>query len=73
MLERSFYVIHFDKYILNHLFLQVFFVLSVFLVNSPQALSVSLGCLKCISGINWSSANKNCLLFHTSYDAVKLK
>ena len=28
-------------------------------MNGPQALYLNLGCLKCISGINLSPANKN--------------
>ena len=31
------------------------------MVNEPQALYVSVGCLKCISGINLSPAIKNLL------------
>ena len=36
-----------------------FWILSLFFVNGQQALYVNLGCLKYISGINLSPANKN--------------
>ena len=45
---------------------------SLFLVNDPQALYVSPGCFKCISGINLSPANKAHLLLHSFY-TVKTK
>ena len=35
------------------------FFLSLFILNGSQVLYVNLGCLKCISGMNWSHANKN--------------
>ena len=38
-----------------------FCILYLFFVNDPQALYVNPGCLKCISGINLSSAYKNLL------------
>ena len=41
----QFKIYRFDKYILNLLF----FILSLFLVNGPQALYVNSVCLKCIS------------------------
>ena len=36
-----------------------FFILSLFLVNAPQALYINPGCLKRISGIHLSRANEN--------------
>ena len=36
-----------------------FFILSLFLENSPYALHVNLGCFKFISGINLSPANNS--------------
>ena len=57
--ENKFYLIRFDKYILNHLFSLIPFILSLFLVNGPQGLYVNPGFLKCISSINLSPANKN--------------
>ena len=43
-----------------------FYVLSLFFVNGSQALYVNPGCLKFISGINLSPANKN--LFTMSFN-----
>ena len=37
------------------------FILSLFFVNSPQPLDVKPGCLKCISDMNLSPANKKLL------------
>ena len=63
--ENKLYLIRFGKYVLNLLlFLRMFLL---FLVNSRQAQFVNPGCLKCISGINLSPANKTCLLFHSFY------
>ena len=39
----------------------VLWILSLLLVNDPQALQVSPDCFKCISGINLSLTNKNLL------------
>ena len=39
-----------------------FFILYLFLVNGSQALYGNPGCLKCISGIDTSPANKNLLI-----------
>ena len=47
------YLARFDKYIKT--------ILSLFLVNDPQALYVNPGCLNCISGIYLSPANENLL------------
>ena len=38
-----------------------FWILSLFLVNGPQALKVNAGYFECNSGINVSPANKNVL------------
>ena len=38
-----------------------FCILCLFFVDDPQALYVNPDCLKCISGINLSPANKNLL------------
>ena len=38
-----------------------FCIVYLFLVNGPHALYVNPGCFKCISGINFSPANKNIL------------
>ena len=56
--RKQLYLIRFDKYIMNLLDFLDFFILSLFLVNERQALYVNPGCLKCISGINLSAANK---------------
>ena len=37
----------------------IYFILSLILVTGPQDLYGNQGCLKCISGINLSPANKN--------------
>ena len=47
-----------------------FLILSLFLVNGPQALKVKPGCFKCISGINLSPANKN--VFTISFIVYKI-
>ena len=57
--ENRLYLIHFCKYILNLQDFLNFCLLSLFLVNVPQALYVNPGCLKCISGINLYPVNKN--------------
>ena len=36
-----------------------FKILSPFIVNVPEALDMSLGCLKCIPSMNLSPTNKN--------------
>ena len=44
-----------------------FFILSLFFVNGPWAVKVNPGCLKSISGINLSPANKNLLTISLFY------
>ena len=47
-----------------------FCILSLFFVNDSQALYVNSGCLKCISGINLSAANKKLLAISFILDRV---
>ena len=56
--ESKLYLVCFDRHILNLLFYFNFCIPSLFLVNGPQEIYVNLGCLKCISGMNLSPANK---------------
>ena len=57
--ESKLYLVHFDKYILKHIFFYFFSIFSLFLVNCPQALYVNPDFLKCILGINLSLTNKS--------------
>ena len=49
---------------MSHLFLLNFWILSLFFENGSQAQYVNSGCLKCISGIDLSPANKNLFKIH---------
>ena len=62
--ESKPYLDRFDKNISNHLLFIFFFTLSLLLENDSQAQQVNPSCLKCISGINLSPANKNLLTIH---------
>ena len=57
------HLVRFDKYNLNLLLFFKFFILPLFLVNGPEALYVNPGCLKCISGMNISPAEKERLYY----------
>ena len=56
MLYKIFYFV--DFYFELPVYLN-FFILSLFLVNGPEILYANPGCLKCISGMTLSPANKS--------------
>ena len=58
-------------YFVSPVFLN-FWVLSLFLVNGPQALYVNPGYLKGISGINLSPASKNLLIKSFFFYVIKI-
>ena len=74
--ENRHLLVHFYRFIWSILgFFSNFCILVIFFlcVNNPQALSVNAGCLKCISNMNLSLANKNLLIIlFTLYTKNKL-